>query len=264
MSFDINWLDFIKNGLRPIIRILVKNKVEFNSFINLVRELFVEEAEQHINQTSNNNRGKISTIAFQTGLDRREVSRILKNRNSEALEDIRSREAIILEHWNSIPPFCSEYGKPKPLKRSGSGLSFEKLVQRFGKNISHGPILDALISANCVKINNNKLTLKNISYVPQKGASKEKIQIAADTLGHLGGTLNNNLSKNTTSIFQRSLYSIYIPKKHRQIFQKEITQMVTDFYLNVLTPKFDKIEAKYESSQKNNRAGISLFYFEDQ
>ncbi|MGJ8664326.1 MAG: hypothetical protein ACSHWU_11785, partial [Marinicella sp.] len=69
LSFDVYWLGFIQTCLRPLIRILVKQKVEFNSFQNLAKEMFIEEAEKYIDKTTENCRGKISSIAFQTGLD---------------------------------------------------------------------------------------------------------------------------------------------------------------------------------------------------
>jgi hypothetical protein len=266
LSFDVNWLGFIKDGLRPIIKILVKNKVEFNSFTNLLREIYVEEAEKHINKTSNDSRGKISSIAFQTGMDRREVSRILKNQNSEAIEDNRSREGSILEHWYNAKPFCEEPGKPLLLKRSGGGLSFESLVQRFGKNISHGAILETLINSNCVVEIDNKLKLIKKRYIPIEGVNPEKIQIASNTLKRLGTTIENNFSTDKKSIFQRNLYSVTIPSQSLEPFKEEITCMITDFYLKLLIPKFDEIEDKYKKlpAQKNNKSvGLSIFYFED-
>lgn len=266
LSFDINWLNFIKDSLRPIIRILVKNKVEFKTFINLTRELYVEEAEKHINETSNDSRGKISSIAFQTGMDRREVSRILKNQVSEALEYNRSREGNILDHWYNAEPFCEESGKPLLLKRSGGGLSFETLVQRFGKNISHGPILESLIKSKCVIEVGNKLKLINKSYIPVKGVNTEKLRIASNTIRRLGQTIDNNFSDELLPRFQRNLFSISIPNEELHSFEKEITAMVTDFYLNLLTPKFDEIEKKFKdfpANKKNKSVGLSLFYFED-
>jgi hypothetical protein len=266
LSFDVNWIGFIKDGLRPIIKILVKNKVEFKSLVNLVRELYIEEAEKHINATSNDSRGKISSIAFQTGMDRREVSRILKNQSSEALEDNRSREGNILDHWFNAKPFCEEPGRPILLKRSGGGLSFETLVQRFGKNMSHGPILDSLIKSNCVIEVGNKLKLVNKSYIPLKGVNSEKIRIASNTIRRLGQTIDNNFSDDKNPRFQRSLYSISIPNEALEAFQEEITNMVTFLYLDLLTPKFDEIEEKYKdfpANKKYKSVGLSLFYFED-
>ncbi len=270
LSFDVYWLGFIRTCIRPLVRILVKHKVEFNSFQNLARELFVEEAERHIEETTENCRGKISSIAYQTGLDRREVSKILKKSSSNTEQDIteqaRSRESNILEHWTSIPPFCDEKGTPFPLKRSGSGLSFETLVQRFGKNISHGPILDALIEAKCIKIVDAKVHLISKSYVPKLNISTQKINIAAQSIKRLVNTIGHNFENIESTIFQRNLYSIRIPKSRLEQFKNEISAMIIDFYENKITKSFDLIESKHESSkhEKNEPAvGLGVFYFED-
>lgn len=268
LSFDLYWLNFIKTCLKPLVRILVRHKVEFKSFHNLVKELFVEEAEKHIANTSSNSRGKISSIAYQTGLDRREVSKIIKNESGheEIIEHNRSREGSIIDHWMSHPPFCDEKNNPLPLKRSGPGLSFEKLVQRFGKNISHGPILESLLKAKCISIHEGMVYFRKKSYTPPIGVSKEKARIAGLSINRLITTINHNLTSINQTNFQRNLYSIRIPEKNCEAFKMEVTEMMEDVYKNVITPKFDLIEAKHESIEsqtKNNPIGLGLFYFND-
>ncbi len=50
LSFNSYWLEFVKTCLRPLVRILVKHKVEFKSVNNLLRELYVEEGESYIKE----------------------------------------------------------------------------------------------------------------------------------------------------------------------------------------------------------------------
>lgn len=268
LSFDVYWLNFIRTCLRPLVRILVKQKVEFNSFQNLVKELFVEEAEKHINETTHNARGKISTIAYQTGLDRREVSKILKNTESSTdyNEQNRSREANILEHWKELQPFCDDDNNPIPLKRSGKGLSFETLCQRFGKNISHGPILESLLLAECVKIVDNKVYFVNKSYTPPSGINTDLTNIAAASIKRIINTIHHNIYSDEEPCFQRNLYSIRIKEDHLPEFKKRISQMIREIHNDVITPKFDEIESDLEtlnSRDKNNAVGLGIFYFED-
>lgn len=268
LSFDVYWLGFIKTCLRPLITILVRQKVEFNSFQNLVRELFVDEAEKYIAETTENSRGKISSIAYQTGLDRREVSKILNQGfdQNEILEQNRSREGSILDHWRSHPPFCDQNNNPLPLKRSGSGMSFERLAQRFGKNISHGPVLDSLLKAGCVEIKDNMVVYTSKSYTPPKGVNKEKARIAGLSICRLVSTINNNFNDSVDTNFQRNLYSIRIPPENQAAFKKEVSLMINNVYQNIITPKFDAIETKYEetkSQNKNNPIGLGFFYFND-
>lgn len=272
LSFDVYWLRFIRTCLRPLIRILVKQKVEFNSFQNLVRELFVEEAETYIEANSENSRGKISSIAYQTGLDRREVSKIIKNSSSvnaspnELVEQTRSRESNILEHWTTVPPFCNTDEEPIPLRRSGQGLTFETLVQRFGKNISHGPILEALIEAKCVEIKENKVHLISKSYIPKLNVSTQKINIAAQSIKRIINTIDDNFENTENVKFQRNLYSIRIPRNKLDAFREELSEMIINLYENKLFKSFEKIESQYEVD-KNERneppVGLGIFYFED-
>lgn len=268
LSFNVYWLQFIKTCLRPMVRILVKNKVEFKSIVNLLRELYILEGESYIEKTSNNSRGKISSIAYQTGLDRREVSALLKDKdkNNNHTEVARSREGNILDHWISNQPFCDEHGKPKPLKRSGSGLSFEMLTQRFGKNISHGPILESLINAKCVDIIDGKVHLISKAFIPSEPVSVAKIEIAANSIKRLTSTIAHNFDHENNTNFQRNLYSIKIPKKDISSFKQDITLMMKDLYKNTIIPKFEEIEDKYASINvpKNQcRVGLGFFYFDE-
>jgi hypothetical protein len=268
LSFNVYWLEFIKTCLRPMVRILVKNKVEFKSIVNLLRELYVIEGESYIEKTSKNSRGKISSIAYQTGLDRREVSSLLKDKDisSSHAEVARSREGNILDHWISNQPFCDETGNPKPLKRSGSGLSFEMLTQRFGKNISHGPILESLINANCVEIIDGKVHLIKKAFIPNEPVSVSKIEIAANSIKRLTNTIAHNFDHESNTNFQRNLYSIQIPKNNISSFKQEITTMMKNLYNNTIIPKFEEIEEKYASinvPKDQCRVGLGFFYFDE-
>lgn len=267
-SFKIYWVDFLRTCLKPLIRILIRNRVEFNSFISICKELYIDEAENYINQTSDNSRGKISSIAHKTGLDRREVSKYLKNptTKSDLIENSRSREAVILEHWTHMEPYCDSNGQAIPLKRSGKGLSFETLCQRFGKNISHGPILESLLKAKCVKIKDNKVHFVTKSFTPPKGINEDMAKVTALSIKRIVDTIHHNIYGDMPPNFQRNLYSIRIPNENIPIFRKEINKLIRRLYSEVITPEFDKIEAKYESlnsRNKNNPVGLGIFYFED-
>jgi len=267
LSFNSYWLEFVKTCLRPLVQILVKHKVEFKSVNNLLRELYVEEGESYIRTNTSNSRGKISSIAHQTGLDRREVSALLKSKNSNANTEVaRSREANILEHWKYMPPFCDHSNNPIPLKRSGKGLTFETLCQRFGKNISHGPILESLLEAKCVKIIENKVHFVNKFYIPSSGVSKKITQIAAASIKRLVTTIHHNFYNENDPIFQRNLYSIRIKKELVPVFKKRVNQMIRKIYLEIIIPEFDQIESEIEtleSRNSNQPIGLGIFYFQD-
>lgn len=270
LSFDSRWLGFLAVCLRPIVKILVKNRVEFKSFINLARDLYVEEAESHIDQTSNNNRGKISSIAFQTGLDRREVSKSLKRKKGSRhlTEQNKFRESDIMDHWCSDPMFCDSKSNPLPLKRSGEGLSFETLVQKFGKNISHGPILNALIEANCVSIENGRVILKSKVYVPISTVDKHVIQIAGTAISQLANSIEHNLStsQQQDKNFQRSIFATEISKQHIQDFKNGISELLKQQVCQLVIQKTEALERKYntdDTEQQAKQMGVGLYFFND-
>ena len=165
-----------------------------------------------------------------------------------------------------MPPFCDSQGNPVPLKRSGKGLSFETLCQRFGKNISHGPILESLLLADCVEIKNNKVHFLKKAYTPPSGINVEMTNIAAVSIKRIINTIHHNIYSDEQPHFQRNLYSIRIKPDQLNEFQEKVGQMIRKVYKEIITPEFDEIEAEHESLEsrdKNKPVGLGLFYFED-
>jgi hypothetical protein len=164
--------------------------------MNVLKQLFIEEGEKYVNEMSTDSRGKLNSIAYLTGLDRREVSKQLKGQSDDVSALIRSREQSILEHWATNEFFCNEDGTPEMLKRSGKGLSFETLVLKVGKNISHGLVLTTLISAGCIEERGNMLKLVKVKYQPYKYLNRKLLEESAKALSEWGSVIEVRIEEN--------------------------------------------------------------------
>jgi len=144
-------LESLAKVLRPIIRILVRNRIDCLSVIELIKKLFVEVASNEY--TSNARKASLSQVAALTNLNRKLVSRIRKD-ESDGVDSIKHRELAaerLLDAWHRYPEFSSEAG-PIPLVMRGKTICFEKLVQCTGLDVSAGSLRNEMIRLGVVKI----------------------------------------------------------------------------------------------------------------
>ena len=87
---------------------------------------------------------KVSRISTTTGLNRREVTRLVNQQERGAAPRSRSVASEVFGHWRSQPLYCSEDGRPMSLPRQGSQPSFETLAQAVTRDVHPRSLLDEL------------------------------------------------------------------------------------------------------------------------
>jgi hypothetical protein len=137
--------------LRRIVRLLV-GTISFPALIEIMKTLYVEEAEKKIKR--NGSKPTKSALALLTGLDTRVVSSILSKDYDLNLEPKNiCAENALLDMWASDPFFTDpETGKPLVLPIEGRGRTFQGLVLRaIGRNITIKTVLDRLMSSGNIR-----------------------------------------------------------------------------------------------------------------
>ncbi len=118
--------------LGAIIRLAIRNGLNFTEFSNISKSLYVDIAtkEYGIKGRETN----ISRVSLMTGLDRKEIKRIRESSESEldAMGKRPDKMAAILSDWFSLEPYVDQEGKPIELAFEGKGPSFSTLVQECG------------------------------------------------------------------------------------------------------------------------------------
>ena len=137
--------------LRRIVRLMV-GTVSFPALIDILKTLYVEEAEKKIKR--NGSKPTMSALALLTGLDTRVVSVVLNNDYDITLapKNICAENAL-LDMWANDPFFSDpDTGQPLVLPIEGRGRTFQGLVLRsIGRNITIKTVLDKLLASGNIR-----------------------------------------------------------------------------------------------------------------
>jgi hypothetical protein len=160
--------------LERLVSILLRLGFDSPRAESLIRQAFVLEAARRARQTGA--RSTQSQIALLAGVNRLDVRRILAAENyprSSKSVSRRSRIERVLLAWSQDPAFSNQNGRPKPLKYIGLNSQFERLVRKYGRDISARTLREDLIK-------NKRVIQEGVHLVlAKRGKPKEKHLTAA-------------------------------------------------------------------------------------
>lgn len=88
---------------------------------------------------------KVSRISTTTGINRREVTRLVQAaRQAQPAPRARSVASEVYTHWRTQPPYRGADGEPVVLPRLGPAPSFETLAQSVTRDVHPRSLLDEL------------------------------------------------------------------------------------------------------------------------
>ena len=142
---------------------------------------------------------KVSRISTTTGLNRREVTRLVNQPHERgAMPGSRSVASEVFTHWRTQPPFCGTDGQPLPLPRQGPAPSFETLAQAVTRDVHPRSLLDELVRLGLALWDEaaDTVTVAREAFVPQ-GDSARMLGFLGDNVGdHLSAAVDNVLVDN--------------------------------------------------------------------
>jgi len=189
--------------LRPLVRILLRNGVNFLEFAEVAKAAYVEVAAMDF--PVSDRRMSQSRIAIVTGLSRKEVARVIADEESKFNRVIR-----VLAAWHMDSEFTGPYGIPLELEfeNDPGKPSFQTLVRKYSGDMPARAMLDELLRVEIVHQDSTTGLLKVLgrTYIPEK-LSAESIDHVANVVSHLAETLDNNLRIDATQkgLFQRTV-----------------------------------------------------------
>ncbi len=206
--------------LRPLVRVMLRNGVSCGSFEELVRKAYVDEA--FAIGKKNQLKTTVSSVSAQTGLSRKEVKRLNELVQSQCadVEQKYNRAVRVISGWVNEKNFTDAQGNAKALPLSDESDSFAALVKQCSGDITPKAMLDLLLSAECIKVEDNMAHLIKQAYVPGKD-SAEIIRILGVDTSELLNTIDHNLvDENNNKRFQRKVSSALLNKNATEEFKK--------------------------------------------
>lgn len=249
-------LNSLKQMLRPMVRLLLRNGITYQVFAEVAKTVFVEVAEE--SDVTGPFKATKSRVALLTGLTRPEVKRVLE-RGEELPDQVRySRIPAIVGGWVTDPLFLDDSGQPLPLLPNGSGRTFETLVRRFGADLPKATVLDELLLSGCAEWRDNRLVLAKRQY--RTVGDPNRYRYIGDAYRRFGGTMMNNVLNEGMPFVQREAWSRAIPA--------ERLPEVRDAIRALLSTQLDQAMAVLDEKEQlpalphHRTTGVGYYYFE--
>ncbi len=249
----------VRNILTALFRTLLRNGIAYGEFDQIARKCFIDVAYREFGPSGK--KQTVSNVAILTGLNRKEVKRMLEHESDQPNIAKRqyNRSIRVIGGWVNDPEFLRIDGLPKDLAYDGE-YSFTTLVRKYSGDIPVAAMQKALTKSNNICMTeDNQVRLLSHAYLPSDDP-EEHINILGIDAGQLIDTINHNITADKQDLrFQRkasnhqvSTHAIPAVKRFLarkgQSFLEEV-----DHYL---------IEHESEEDESTAELSIGIFYHE--
>ena len=211
--------------LRRIVRLMV-GTVSFPALVEILKTLYVEEAEKKINRTGS--KPTKSALALLTGMDTRVVSAVINKDYDVALEPKNiCAENALLDMWANDPFFSDqETNQPLILPIEGRGRTFQGLVLRsIGRNITIKTVLDKLLSSGNIRTfsdGTDQVEMLSLFYSPITNDRANMTDIAfIESSRVLSAAIHNMKSDIDSRVPQQGRWTYRLSPSRYKEFRKE-------------------------------------------
>lgn len=217
---SVQLIDVIKKMLiqifRPLARILLRLNVPFNVANEIFKWTYVDVANKYFG--INGKKPTKSRIAVITGLSRVQVDQQLKLNLFSQDNSHRKwhRAGRVLTGWIEDTSYLDHLGKPKDLAvESDTQVDFKQLVDKYSGGATYKSVLDELLSAEAVEINDKgKVKLLKPYYLTENDPDDiQNIDFLALSTQYLLETIDHNIDPaRSDPRFQRIVLHDKLPK----------------------------------------------------
>ena len=254
--------------LRPLARALLKVGVGYREFSEIAKIAFVQTATKEYGL-----RGRptnVSRVAVMTGLTRKEVKRI---RDHDDVPDqtvvLKTTPASqVLHRWFTDEEFIDKNGRPKSLPFDGEGVTFARLVKKYGGDVPPGAMRTELRRVDGIRDNEegNLLPTKRIVY--NVDLRDRLISGLAAILHPAALNLAHNLEADddTQRWANLTAASKFVRDADRGRIMRISVDRINEF-VESIDDTFAAYEALYENARPDSEVraiGVGVFYFEEE
>jgi hypothetical protein len=186
--------------LAPLAQLAVARGVPFVVVDEMLRAAFVSSA--HAAHPGLREHRRASRVSAATGLNRREVNRLLDQqhaaaREGKATQPPRSPAAVVFAHWRATPAYRTRTGAPRVLPRTGPAPSFETLAQEVTRDVHPRALLEELLRLKLATHDTarDSVALVKDNFVPRGDAERMAQWMGANVGDHLAGAVANLLGR---------------------------------------------------------------------
>lgn len=174
---------------------------------DLLRQAFVQAAAQaHPGLPAHR---KVSRISTTTGINRREVTRIVQQEQTrEAAPRPRSLASEVFVHWRTQAPYRGADSQPVTLPRQGA-LSFESLAHSITRDVHPRSLLDELVRLGLAQWDesSDQVSLQRETFVATGDLSRQLGYLGDNVGDHLRAAVENVLGGEDRLHFEQAVFA---------------------------------------------------------
>ena len=233
--------------LRPLARLAVARGLPFAEAEERLKRAFVEAAQGVTPAASR----QVSRIATATGINRREVTRLLDAAPGAAVARPRSIASEVFAHWTTARSFRDRRGAPRVLPRQGKGASFETLAQSVTTDVHPRSILAELVRLGLATqdAERDTVALAADAFVP-RGDALRMLGFVGDNVGdHLAAAVDNVLG-DASRHFEQAVFADALSAESLQ----RVRALVTAQWKALIEAMVPALEQMIEDDRASGRA----------
>jgi hypothetical protein len=197
--------------LKPLVKLLVSQGVSHGDFSEAAKDVYVEMAIRHFDDSTKVNQSKVAIL---TGLTRKEVKNVIDRAvRSDPQSRNYSRPARVLAGWHSDPRYLGPYGVPLEIPYEspvdGGTPCFVELVKTYSGDMAPRPMLKELIRIGAV-VETGKDLLKVLrrEFIPE-ALSAELVERLGQVAHNFFSTAARNIEKGSRDegVFERIVFA---------------------------------------------------------
>ena len=152
---------------------------------------------------------KVSRISTTTGINRREVTRLVRQQVRAAAPASRSLASEVFTHWRSQPPYRGADGEALTLPRLGPAPSFETLAQSVTRDVHPRSLLDELCRLGLARWDEatDEVTLTRETFVASGDLARQLGYLGDNVGDHLRAAVDNVLGGDDRLHFEQAVYA---------------------------------------------------------
>jgi hypothetical protein len=197
--------DALRALLAPVARLAVARGLPYATVNEILKLAFVQAAAAaHPGLLAHR---KASRVSIVTGINRREVTRLIQTPPEAALGG-PSLASQVFAHWRTQRPYRGRDGRPRALPRQGPAPSFESLAQAVTRDVHPRSLLDELCRLGLAEWDKrrDRVALARDAFVP-RGDPVRMLGFLADNVGdHLQAAVANVLDDDRAH-FEQAVYA---------------------------------------------------------
>jgi len=249
--------------LEPLVRVLLRNGMAYDSFSALAKQMYVKVAFDEF--APEGKKQTISRVSALTGLTRKEVKRLHELPVSKVVEVSQryNRATRVIGGWLYDSRFKDKSDQIADLYLDGAAPSFIALVKDYSGDIPTKAMLSTLEKAGTVQVQDGKVKLVEHAYIPGND-SIEKLNILGTDVAELASTINHNLEHSENPRFQRKASNKTVSTESQDEFKalmhKKSMKLLEELDAWMSEHEVDNQEQPTEQSYQ---ISVGIYYYED-